>query len=89
MNIDFSLITLISLAVVLLIQPIRKYADRQAYLAYVQRVGAEYASQAPEHSWLEDRHLVGKWGCLYILLQAIQGVATFLTIGGVVYWWLL
>jgi hypothetical protein len=52
-------------------------------------VGTEYASKTPEHSWLEDRHLVGTWGCLYILLQAVQGIAIFLTVGGVVYWWLM
>jgi hypothetical protein len=89
MDIDFSLITLISLGVALLTQPVRKYADRQAYLSYVERVGEDYASTAPEHPWLEDRHLVGRWGCLYVALQALQGVAIIVTIGGVVYWWLL
>ena len=89
MNIDFSLITFVSLMVALLIQPARKYADRQAQLAYIERVGPENADGAPGHIWLEDRHLVGRWGCLYILLQAIQGTAVILTIAGVVYWWLL
>ncbi len=89
MNIDFSLITLISLIVALVIQPLRKYADRQAQLYYITRVGEQNAIQAPEQAWLEDRHLVGRWGCLYIILQAVQGVAIIVTIGGVVYWWLL
>jgi hypothetical protein len=88
MHIDFSLITLISMIVALLIHPIRKYADRQAQLYYIERVGNEYALKQPKESWLEDRHLVGRWGCLYILLQAVQGVAIIVTIGGVVYWWL-
>ncbi|MGD8731319.1 MAG: hypothetical protein PVI81_06945 [Anaerolineales bacterium] len=88
MQIDFSLITLISLAVALLIQPARKYADRQAQLSYLHSVGAEHAAEPPENVWLEDRHLVGRWGCLYIILQAVQGIAIILTIGGVVYWWL-
>jgi hypothetical protein len=89
MQIDFSLITLISLAIALLIQPVRKYADRQAHQSYIEKVGEEHVADAPEHLWLEDRHLVGRWGCLYIALQAVQGIAIFLTIGGVVYWWLL
>lgn len=89
MNVDFSLITLVSLLVALLIQPVRKYADRQARLAYVEHVGAEEAVKPPGQIWLEDRHLVGRWGCLYIVLQAIQGIAVILTIAGVVYWWLL
>lgn len=88
MDIDFSLITLIALVIAILIQPVRKYADRQAYLSYIEHVGSDHAAETPEHPWLEDRHLVGSWGCLYLLLQAIQGIAVFLAIGGVVYWWL-
>jgi hypothetical protein len=89
MNIDFSLITFISLLVALLIQPIRKYADRRAQTAYIEHVGPKNADAATGQIWLEDRHLVGRWGCLYIVLQAIQGTAVILTIAGVVYWWLL
>jgi hypothetical protein len=87
-DIDFALITLIALVMAILFQPVRKYVDRQAHLSYIERVGSENAAEVPEHPWLEDRHLVGRWGCLYLLLQAIQGIAVMLTIGGVVYWWL-
>lgn len=89
MEIDFSFITLIALATALLLQPLRRFADRQAHLNYRERVGEKYASSTPEHRWLEDRHLVGRWGCLYIVLQVLQGIAVFMAIGGVVYWWLL
>lgn len=89
MDIDFSLIPLMAMILAVVIQPLRRYVDRQAHFNYIERVGEQNALQAPEQAWLEDRHLVGRWGCLYILLQAVQGVAIIITISGVVYGWLL
>jgi hypothetical protein len=89
MNDEYLVISLISLIIAIILQPVRKYADRQAHRSYIEQVGVEHATETPEHVWLEDRHLAGRWGFLYVILQALQGIAIILTIGGIVYWWLL
>jgi hypothetical protein len=57
-----------------------KTAEGRSRDVYRQLVGPEYEEAVLEAAWIEGKPLVGRWGCLYMILKLLRAVGIFLIV---------